>query len=95
MTRRRRDAMRGRNCPQCRKPMTSHNRRPTRDHIKPREFGGLSIPENIRIVCSDCNGLRALAGHCVGALACALAVANEMRIAPLHVILRWRLHHWK
>ncbi len=57
----------------------------------PKEWGGNDHFDNFRIVCQDCNSLRARAGHCLGALACVVAVAQSMRIKPLHVINRWRL----
>lgn len=72
----------------------SNPRRPSRDHIFPREWGGTFAPENIRRVCQECNYLRALAGHCVAVLACAQAVADSLPIGSrprvLFVLRRWQ-----
>src|SRR5579859_4677416 len=59
------------------------------DHIMPREWGGDNTSENRRIVCRTCNELRAAAGHCLGALACARAVSQNAH--PQYVLNRWRL----
>lgn len=62
----------------------------TRDHIVPRCMGGSDAGENLRAVCYECNQLRALAGHCIGALACARARAS--RTTRLRKVLRkWQL----
>lgn len=73
------------------------NRRPSRDHIFPREWGGTFAPENIRRVCSDCNQLRALAGHCLAILACARAVAEHPKRyfpgqhpAAFYILKKWK-----
>lgn len=64
-------------CPYC----GHHIANPSREHILPRARGGRfdsPIASNKRIVCSSCNHARAMAGECVGALACAFAVAATM-----------------
>jgi hypothetical protein len=83
----------GRPCPYCRAPMTRNHqhRRPSNDHILPASWGGPDDLENYRVCCSGCNGLRALAGHCVAALACARAVARTNRTHTLDVLNRWKL----
>lgn len=53
--------------------------KPTRDHIRPRAWGGANALENLRVFCNECDQLRALAGHCLGALACARAIAFQHR----------------
>lgn len=81
-------------CPICGKPMIRQNwhvRRPSRDHIRPRELGGDDAPDNKRLMCQHCNSLRAFAGHCLGALACARAVADENPYAVLQILKSWRL----
>lgn len=89
-------------CPCCERLMLpgDPHRGPSRDHIMPREWHSpprLTLGEgHIRVLCLDCNGLRAMAGHCLGALACARAVAENVgyhnalvRGARL-VLRRWR-----
>ena len=79
-------------CPYCGSLMGGygqpHSR--SRDHIVPRAWGGPNRSDNIRIVCARCNLLRGEAGHCIGALACAHAVAGDWR-ATEWVLRRWRL----
>lgn len=62
----------------------------TRDHIIPRAWGGSDRlwhpdgPQNIRMICQDCNHLRGQVGHCVGAMAAlrALPLGLRMRTLP-------------
>lgn len=51
----------------------------TRDHIRPRAWGGADAADNRRYCCQRCNQLRAALGHCIGALACVIAVARDRR----------------
>ncbi len=55
---------------------------PTKDHIFPKLWGGANAAENYRIVCRRCNSLRAAMGHCVGAMACLRAIADDKKIKP-------------
>lgn len=71
--------------------MPDHPRRRSRDHICPTSWGGPNRADNIRHVCQDCNSLRAACGHCIGALACARAVAADIGQRPLTIIVRWNL----
>lgn len=78
-------------CPYCKNPM-SPSRKPaqqsrTRDHILPREWGGTDAADNIRKVCTTCNGLRALAAHCVGVLACARAVKQRTHLSIRQILV--------
>lgn len=79
-------------CPHCgrameRDPRVTVGR--TRDHIFPREWGGTDVPINIKMICKQCNEHRAMAGHCVGALACARACVPHFKQVPL------LLHYWR
>jgi hypothetical protein len=56
-----------------------------------RAWGGPNVPENIRLLCSDCNYLRGQSGHCLGALACVRSVAKSIGIQPIHILNRWKL----
>ena len=84
-------------CPYCARKMKQrikgtplHITSATRDHILPRCRGGSDETDNLRTVCSECNQNRALAGHCIGALACARARAS--RTTGLRKVLRkWQL----
>ena len=53
----------------------------TADHLLPRERGGVAGRNegywNVTLCCYLCNQLRAEAGHCPGALACAKAVLRR------------------
>src|SRR5260221_11059199 len=86
-------------CPICQKPMirsNRHARRPSRDHIIAKELNGSNDPENKRIICQDCNTLRAFAAHCVGALACARSVAEASGGGTrnsLIVLKKWKLRN--
>lgn len=62
----------------------------TRDHIRPASWYGDDTDSNIRFCCALCNELRAQCGHCVGALACARAVAGDVGFSPRVVIRSWR-----
>lgn len=72
----------GQRCPFCRVAMIpafprrpqDRDRQATVDHILPRCRGGSHAPENLRWCCKLCNQVMGRAGHCAGALACALAV---------------------
>ncbi len=54
-----------------------HQKRRSFDHIFPREWGGKDAADNFRVSCQDCNEFRAECGHCVGAMACVLAVTSK------------------
>jgi hypothetical protein len=68
-----------RHCKCCGRLMLPNHpqQKPTRDHIRPRAWGGENTRENLRVFCRDCNQLRAMADHCLGALACARAIAFQ------------------
>ncbi len=51
----------------------------TYDHILPLAANGSNHPTNLKVVCKLCNQSRAVAGHCVGALACVRAVLGRKR----------------
>ena len=86
-------------CPYCRcgmqRPRKGQNRqqdpyRRTRDHIRPRGWGGSDTADNIRHCCGRCNQQRAQCSHCIGALACARAVARDTGAPVAQVIRVWR-----
>ncbi len=85
-------------CPVCfRQFASAGDAKMTRDHIMPRTWGGsssfygLGIVDRItRKMCARCNALRGATGHCVGALACALAVANDECVPANLIIRRWK-----
>ena len=88
-------------CPYCKRPMTSGKKvnnptRASRDHILPRQWGGLDswgtehAPRNLRWCCQECNNLRAAVGHCIGALAC-LATVTPHKASWLVIAQQWRL----
>lgn len=72
-------------CPQCGDPMEpagNTKRSATRDHILPRTRR-YTYPDGTimhKVVCSHCNNLRALCGHCWGAVACVRAVT---KVSPM------------
>lgn len=89
-------------CPHCgcvmqRQTAISKPRRLSRDHILPVEWGGdntwgdENAPRNYRWCCQECNNLRGSIGHCVGALACVIAVARTSRQTTLFVAKGWGL----
>lgn len=47
------------------------------DHILPRVRGGRDNKENLKPAHAVCNNMREHAGDCIGALACAVAVAES------------------
>ena len=63
----------------------------TRDHIRPREWGGNDDSDNIRLVCSECNGLRPRCGHCHAALMIAWSVGRDTQRRAVSVITLWNL----
>lgn len=79
-----------------------HERRATRDHVIPQCEGGqlfltwsLGLPPALRVrnwvwACGDCNVLRAACGHCVGAMACVVAVARSTKTRPNLILRAWR-----
>ena len=66
-------------CPCCYRSMSAEpGLRPSRDHSQPKAWGGgIAMDGRYRTICEDCNTLRAQAGHCLGALACARLVAFD------------------
>lgn len=55
----------------------------TRDHILPRQFGRMVREvRNLRPCCKDCNQLRAVLGHCSGALMLAILHAEVLHCSP-------------
>lgn len=94
-------------CPSCGHAMSISARghssnspyRRTRDHILPRERGGLGVmygdTRNIRIMCARCNGILADCFHCVGALACVRAVASNEPSAKQITVIRMLLCQWQ
>jgi hypothetical protein len=84
-------AARGR-CPACHRQMVAGHprRRPTRDHIWPRAWGKGPPGFRQRVLCHDCNVLRGLAGHCLGMVACARAVAAPDYAAVHRLLIHWR-----
>ena len=84
-------------CPYCDEQMTKGFRYdgapsksyPTIDHILPKAWGGLNRMENYRIVCIKCNNLRAVVGHCVGAMACLRTVAEDRKIKVSDLMVAW------
>jgi hypothetical protein len=92
---------RGRPCAYCGSPMVyprshqgrraRHDQMPSRDHILPAAWGGQWADDNLRLCCVGCNGLRAMAGHCPAALACARDVGRATRLGTLHILNRWKL----
>ncbi len=76
-------------CPICGYQMMGERRRPSRDRILPGAWGGTYRHDNLRIICQLCNAFRAAAGHCLGALACARAVARNARQNEVLMMQRW------
>ena len=62
------------------------------DPNEPRARRGTNARDNIRIVCRQCNEVRALAGQCITALACARAIARKND--PKTIIKKWRLDRY-
>ena len=66
----------------------------SRDHILPQSQGGRNTmygdTRNIREVCRSCNGNLAAAMQCVGALKCAMMVADDTRTPLKYVFRQWR-----
>lgn len=87
-------------CCYCRRPMVKSKgrknwggeRRASKDHILPSEWGGDSVPDNFRRSCQGCNQLRAAVGHCVGAMACVVHIGKVERIDPNFIARRWNMH---
>jgi hypothetical protein len=85
-------------CPVCSRAYTlAGDALMTRDHIMPVVWGGSASFYGIGIVdrvtrrmCHRCNSYRGAVGHCIGALACVLAVAGDECIKPSIIIRRWR-----
>lgn len=64
------------------------------DHILPRQWGGAklhNLARNTRLCCQSCNQLRAVCGHCVGALAGVRAVSRDRGVLEMDVIREWGL----
>lgn len=88
-------------CPCCDRSMSAEpGLRPSRDHIQPKAWGGgLPMDGRYRTICETCNSLRALAGHCLGALGCARLVAFDVYAGAIGwetrgarlVLRRWAL----
>lgn len=92
-------------CPHCHVPISGRRRAgmrlATRDHIIPKAWGGGDIlwwsrslgPEdlvrNTRIICEQCNSLRAICGHCIGAMACVMTVARVEQRQPRKIAKQW------
>lgn len=90
--------MSNRRCPYCSRVMSSRRgaRRidvleRTRDHIRPKAWGGSDDRDNFRDCCWECNGLRPLTGHCHAALMIAISVAQQEHVKTRAIIDRWRL----
>lgn len=99
-------AVRAGQCPRCRKayqPGVTAPHHKSRDHILPVERGGgmfggggrVKGVRNILIMCQECNSLRAEAGHCWGALACAADIAGLHGISVRTIMRRWRFGWWR
>lgn len=87
-------------CPYCLRVMSSRRGaraitvlERTRDHIRPKAWGGNDDRDNFRDCCWECNGLRALVGHCHAALMIAISVAQEEHVKTRAIIDRWHLAH--
>lgn len=85
-------------CPVCRREFTrTGDAIKTRDHIMPVAWGGSTsfygaggmVDRKTRPMCARCNCLRGSVGHCIGALACAIAVANTECAPVPKIIRRW------
>ena len=90
-------------CPQCGKPMRDYHGmmgsspyRMSRDHIRPREWGGTvrtyGDTRNVRVMCQDCNGLIAACGHCAAAAACVRDVARQTGARTGAVLSAWEMY---
>lgn len=85
-------------CPVCRRQFTgTGDAQRTRDHIMPIVWGGSAsfygagvVDRNTRPMCARCKSLRGQVGHCVGALACILAVACDEALPARQVMRRWK-----
>ncbi len=83
-------------CPVCDRiydwPSKGMLRRPSRDHIIPRAWGGqeyMNGLSNLRVMCQECNSLRAMCGHCLGALAALRAVSEVECVVPGELARKW------
>lgn len=77
-------------CPICKNKVKSL----TKDHIIPKFTGASTFLDcrvsNIKMICLECNINRAVAGHCIGALVCAIDVANDTGSTPRKVLVSWK-----
>lgn len=89
-------------CPVCRREMSGthyYEHRRSRDHILPREWGGRDVmwpgadgaSRNIRVMCASCNSRLATSGHCIGAMACIMAVCRDDAADFFAVYHRWQM----
>lgn len=82
-------------CPMCRgimRPWRAAGLNPSVDHINPRAWGGNNSTENLRLMCRQCNSLRGSVSHCLGALACVLAVAPPSKVGRTWA--NWRMQRY-
>ena len=64
-----------------------HRKRPSVEHLLPRERGGTDSAHNLVLACRHCNEARAAADHCVAALCCAVSVLGPN--VEISQIKRW------
>lgn len=74
-------------CPYCGEPMVGPERWPTRDHIKPRRFGGSGDPVNGAIVCNRCNNDKG--GLTLRHFASRLRRAGDPRAERVYAFRQW------
>lgn len=67
----------------------------TKDHIRPKAWGGNNDPNNIRLCCRRCNELRAGAGHCHAIVMMAWSVARGTKRRPEEVLRQWKLYQYQ
>jgi hypothetical protein len=80
-------------CPYCDRIMERDPLAPlgvTRDHIMPQEWGGTNDADNLKTCCKQCNELRGMTGHCIGAMACLRTVAPRRKDWE-RLVRIWRL----
>jgi hypothetical protein len=75
-------------CRVCQRDYTAKNP-PTFDHIIMKTKNGRKVPENLRVMCRECNNLIGVADGCVGFMACGLAVAEDEDRNPRRLIWQW------
>lgn len=82
-------------CPRCHDLYGVGPKARTRDHILPRNLGGLFVMygdvNNQVIMCAECNQWRGTCGHCWGVVACIDAVVLDGEMTRRQVYRKWKM----